>query len=122
MKNLFLIFLFLTGWAACAQGVVVKGNVLDGDFNNEPLAFASIKVKGLGIHAETSLSGNFELELLEGNYDLVIEFIGYEPVEIRNIEVNEEKVILKPVILKARGPEYDLASAFKGMSSSSSDE
>ena len=117
MKNLLLIFLLLTGLGAFAQGVVVNGNVLDGEFNNEPLAFANIKVKGLDISTETSISGKFELRLLEGNYDLIVEFIGYEPVEIRNLEVSREKVSLKPIILSSYQPEYDLASASKGIPS-----
>lgn len=113
MKNFLLILALFTGLGTFAQGVAVKGNVLDGEFNNEPLAFANIKVKGLDISTETSISGNFELELLDGKYDLVIEFIGYAPVEIKNVVVSNEKVILNPVILTSQHPEFDLASASK---------
>lgn len=111
MKNLMLIIVLLTGLGTFAQGVSVQGNVLDGEVNNEPLAFANIKVKGLNIGTETSISGNFELELLEGSYDLVIEFIGYAPVEIRNVVVSNEKVILNPVILSSHQLVFDMASA-----------
>ena len=111
MKNLMLIIVLLTGLGTFAQGVSVQGNVLDGEVNNEPLAFANIKVKGLNIGTETSISGNFELELLEGSYDLVIEFIGYAPVEIRNVVVSKEKVILNPVILSSHQLVFDMASA-----------
>lgn len=117
MKNLLLIIALFTGIGAYSQGVVVNGNVLDGDFNNEPLAFAHVKVKGLDISTETSMSGDFELQLVEGSYDLIVDFIGYDRIEINNIVVSNEKVSLKPVILKSHQSEFDLAAASRDLSS-----
>ena len=84
--------------------------MLDGDYNKEPLAFANVKVKGLDINAETSLEGTFELNLLEGKYTLVIDFIGYAPIEIEELVVSKTDVILNPIVLSGLKPTYDLAS------------
>jgi hypothetical protein len=111
MKMITLVFGLLISGFAFAQGVSVQGSVLDGDFEKEPLAFANVKVKGLDISAETSLDGAFELNLLEGKYTLVIDFIGYAPIEITDVVVSNTKVILNPVVLSTLKRTYDLASA-----------
>lgn len=110
MKILTLVFGLLISSVGFAQGASVQGSVLDGDFNKEPLAFANVKVKGLDINAETSLDGAFELNLLEGKYTLVIDFIGYAPIEIEEVVVSSTDVILNPVVLSTLKRTYDLAS------------
>ncbi len=93
-----------------AQGISVKGNVLDGISDNAPMAFASIKVKDLNINTETDMDGNYALSLLDGNYILIVEFIGYEPITLENIIVENENILLDPVVLMAKRPSYDLAA------------
>ena len=110
MKIRILIFGLLISSVCYAQRISVLGSVLDGDLNKEPLAFANIKVKGLDINTETSLEGLFELNLLEGKYTLVIDFIGYAPIEIEDVVVSSTGVILKPVVLNGSKPNYDVAS------------
>ena len=110
MKIFTLVFGLLISVIGFAQGVSIHGIVLDGDYNKEPLAFANVKVKGLDINAETSLEGTFELNLLEGKYTLVIDFIGYAPIEIEELVVSKTDVILNPIVLSGLKPTYDLAS------------
>jgi len=110
MKIFTLVFGLLISVIGFAQGVSIHGSVLDGDYNKEPLAFANVKVKGLDINAETSLEGTFELNLLEGKYTLVIDFIGYAPIEIEELVVSKTDVILNPIVLSGLKPTYDLAS------------
>ncbi len=110
MKILTLVLGLLVSAIGFAQGVKVQGSVLDGEFNKEPLAFANVKVKGLDINAETSLDGAFELNLLEGKYTLVIDFIGYSSIEIEEVVVLKTDVILNPVVLSTLKRAYDLAS------------
>ena len=110
MKIFTLVFGLLISVISFAQGVSIHGSVLDGDYNKEPLAFANVKVKGLDINAETSLEGTFELNLLEGKYTLVIDFIGYAPIEIEELVVSKTDVILNPIVLSGLKPTYDLAS------------
>jgi hypothetical protein len=110
MKILTLVFGLLISSFAFAQGVSVQGSVLDGDFDKEPMAFANVKVKGLDINAETALDGAFKLNLLAGKYTLVIDFIGYAPMEIADVVVSNTEVILDPVVLSTLKRTYDLAS------------
>lgn len=109
MKLLSLFFILFVTCIGFAQDMQVNGSVLDGDNNKEPLAFANIRVKGLDIDVETSMEGVFELNLLEGNYTFIIDFIGYEPVEIDNVIVSKDHLTLSPVVLSALRPTYDVA-------------
>ena len=111
MKIFTLVFGLLVYSFGFSQVKSIHGSVLDGDYNKEPLAFANVKVKGLDIKVETSLNGAFELKLLEGTYILVIDFIGYVPIEIEEVVVSKTHVILNPVVLSALKPTYDLAAA-----------
>jgi len=104
MKYLGLIlvlFVFNTGFA---QHVIVKGKVFDGAFDKQPLAFASVKVKDLDISVETDFEGYYQLNLLMGRYTLIVDFIGYESIEIEDVIVSDRSVNLSPVLLKATKP------------------
>lgn len=94
-------FLFLAS-VAFSQGVQIRGQVLDAEFNNEPLAFAEVKVKGLELAAITDENGKYLLELTPGTYSLEVGFIGYEtrviPAEIGNCG----EMRLDPVVLEGR--------------------
>lgn len=114
MRKLTLLFVLLISSIGFAQDINVKGTVLDGAYGEEPLAFASVKVKGLDINAETSMDGAFEFRLLEGNYTFIVDFIGYNPVEIEDVVVTNNMVTLNPVVLRALKPGYDLVSAADG--------
>ncbi len=110
MKKITLLLAVLTCSFAMAQGLSVKGNVLDGTSDNAPIAFASVKVKDLNINTETDMDGNYELSLLDGDYILIVEFIGYEPITLENVIVDNEMILLDPVVLMAKRPSYDLAT------------
>lgn len=110
MKNLIVFFGLFVCSLGFAQQRILEGMVLDGAFENEALGFASVSVKGLDISTETSLEGDFSLALVEGNYTLIIDFIGYAPVEIENVVVDANRVSLEPIVLNAIKPSsYDLA-------------
>jgi len=110
MKIFVLILCLLISSAGFAQITSIEGRVLDGDLNREPLAFANISVKGLDINAETSLDGDFELNLLEGKYTLIIDFIGYEVIEIKDVIVSNRDIKLNPVVLNSLKRSHDLVS------------
>lgn len=110
MKILTLFFGLLISTIGFAQTNKIEGSVLDGEFNKEPLAFANITVKGLDINAETSLEGDFRLNLLEGKYTLVIDFIGYEAIEIKDVIVSNSDIKLNPVVMTSLKRSFDLAS------------
>lgn len=110
MKKITLILVFLTCNVALAQGIKVHGNVQDGASDNAPMAFATVKVKGLDISTETDMDGNYELSLLDGNYVLIIDFIGYEDLELEAAVLGNKNVKLNPVIMRSKRPSYDLAT------------
>lgn len=66
----------------------IKGVVLDKEFNNEPLAFATIKVKDTNISVDSELDGTFTLNLEPRSYTITFTFIGYKTIEIKNVIVN----------------------------------
>ena len=113
MKYLLLIiglFVYSTGFS---QDLTINGKVLDGAFDNQPLAFANVKVKDLDISVETDIDGSYQLNLLKGSYTLVVDFIGYESIEIENILVLESSINLSPVFLQATNLETDALLASK---------
>lgn len=63
-----------------AQGVTVKGTVLDE--NKEPLIGATIQVKGENNGVAADLDGNFTLKVKK-NATLVVSYIGYLTQEVR---------------------------------------
>lgn len=102
MKNIFAIVLFFTAQLIFAQQAGVSGQVLDAEYEDQPLAFAEVKVQGLDIVAITDESGYYALELMPGSYTLEVDFIGYETLLISEIEVGNEDQKLNPVVLQAK--------------------
>jgi hypothetical protein len=56
------------------------------------------------------MDGNYELSLLDGNYILIVEFIGYKPIKLENVIVENENILLDPIVLMTKRPSYDLAA------------
>jgi outer membrane receptor protein involved in Fe transport len=94
MKSKFLFIAFLITALSFAQKGTVTGVILDKEFNNEPLAFANIMLKGTTIGTTTDENGKYTLSVSPGNQTLVIGFLGYKTVEIPfSVKANEKKVI-----------------------------
>ena len=74
MKKFTFLFLFLLGFSqihAQLSGVLT-------DSKGEPLAFASIYLKGSTTGTTTNAKGAYSLSLNPGTYDVVFQYIGYE--------------------------------------------
>lgn len=108
MKITIITLFFLIAATAFGQQVELKGQVLDSEFNNEPLAFAHVKVSGLDIEAVSDENGNYKLALTPGSYTLEVEFIGYETQLISDIKVDMSDLELDPVVLGARRMKRDI--------------
>ncbi|MCK9163681.1 MAG: TonB-dependent receptor [Bacteroidales bacterium] len=90
----------------------IEGHVFDAR-TKEPIAYASIGIKGTSIGTVTDRDGNFVLRSLHpGNYTLVITYVGYEKQEkeirvFRNravhahIELKETTVMMDEVVISA---------------------
>lgn len=112
MKNVIAAVLLLITATAFSQQVHLKGQVLDSEFNNEPLAFAKVKVKGLDLEVFSDEKGYYALALTPGSYTLEVEFIGYEPQLISDVIVEAADLELDPVVLGARKMKKDIGVAF----------
>lgn len=102
MKLRYLLLSLFFSVAMFAQNGTVTGTILDKEFNNEPLPFANIVIKGTKQGTSTDENGKYSISLKPGNYTIVIGYLGYETKEIPfTIKANEKKVINH--ILEASG-------------------
>ena len=69
-----------------AKGTII-GTVIDNEFENEPLPFANVYIKGTTIGTTTDFDGNYELTVDQGTYTVVFSFIGYKTVEVPGVTV-----------------------------------
>ncbi len=81
-----LAFLISICLAIALQAGSVHGYIMDE--NGEPLAFAGIYISGTTIGTASNPEGYFELELENGKYELVFQYIGYRQQHIQ-IEVSD---------------------------------
>ncbi len=75
---------FLIPFFAYAQNMgSIAGKLTDKEYNNEPLPFANILIKGTVKGTTTDAYGLYALEDIEpGNYALLFSFVGYETKEL----------------------------------------
>ncbi len=86
----------------------IKGKLLDKEYNNEPLAYANVLVKGTNIGIITDFDGNFIIEKIPvGNYTLIFSFVGYKTIEKDNVPVENNKVTSLEIIMGASASALD---------------
>lgn len=84
--------LLCTSLAAQNTGSIA-GKITDQEFNNEPLPFANILIKGTTTGTTSDFDGLYQIDRLEpGSYTIVFSYLGYETVELPNIQVEAGKV------------------------------
>ncbi|MBD0831492.1 TonB-dependent receptor [Aestuariibaculum sediminum] len=84
MKKFALLLMLLATTITFAQttGSVV-GKLTDKEYNNEPLAFANVIIKGTTTGTTSDFDGLYKLDNMQpGNYTLIFSFVGYETQEI----------------------------------------
>lgn len=84
MKLIIAFSAFLLSLVSFSQAPgSVAGTITDKDFNNEPLAFANVLLKGTEKGGSTDIDGKFDIPNVEpGDYVLIISFLGYETLEL----------------------------------------
>ncbi len=88
-----LFFFFITAVTVAQQSGSVAGKLTDKDYNNEPLPFANVFIKGTTKGVTSDFDGLYSLDNIEpGTYTIVYSFVGYETVEIPNVIVVGDKV------------------------------
>ena len=79
----------------------ISGNVTDMD-TGQPLIGTNIVVVGKAMGAATNVDGQYTIERLQpGEYILEFSYIGYQPKEVQNVEINSDKTLHLDVKLKA---------------------
>jgi outer membrane receptor protein involved in Fe transport len=80
---------------AFSQTGTVSGTILDKEYNDEPLPFANISIKGTSKGSSTDDNGKYSIANIEpGSYTLIIAYVGYETKEIPfTLKAGESKVI-----------------------------
>lgn len=103
-KIIYALLLFVTTVAFSQSKGSISGTVYDKEFNNEPLPFANVFIKGSSIGVTTEFEGTYSLKADPGTYTLVFSFIGYETIEIENVVVKEgEDVVINKTMNASQG-------------------
>lgn len=91
-----LIFLFcLTAFSQSAKKeYTITGKVIDNDLK-VPLEYATISVTNVNDPKDlsggiTDAEGKFSVEVPSGNYNILVEFISYEPKKFNNRQINSD--------------------------------
>ena len=101
MKRFLLICILLVSGVVSAQNTgSVSGKLTDKEFNNEPLAFANVLIKGTTKGTTSDFDGIYSLELLDpGTYTVVFSFVGYKTIEVESLieagKTNEINIVLE---------------------------
>jgi len=86
----------------------ITGTVLDNESTQEPIAFATIKVKETNFTTTSNIDGSFSLNLKSGIYTLIYSFIGYKTIEVKNVKVIPNKALHFNQLLSALTPEMPI--------------
>jgi len=111
-RNLLLlcIILLLANLQGRSQSYKVYGRILNADL--EPLAFATVEVKGFKQGTVSKENGHYELELEPGKFDLLISMLGYK-TQLVSLIIRKES-LEKDIILEAADAATLSAVTIKG--------
>jgi hypothetical protein len=83
---LFLLFLKTSVYASVVSGIVRNED-------GEILPFATIYVREMDFGTTTNLEGFYEVELTEGDYTFLVQYLGYSTLT-RHVQVKEEDLVV----------------------------
>ena len=109
MKNLFKpLILFsltiLTALHVVAQTGKISGTIMDGEFN-EPMAFANILIKNTTKGTTSDFDGKYNIDIEPGLYLVVFSYIGYQTIEISDVNVVADDDVILDVTLNTNSLE-----------------
>ena len=95
MKQILTLIALCFSGFTFAQTGSVTGTLTDKEYNDEPLAFANVIIKGTTKGTTSDFDGKYILENIEpGEYIIQFSFVGYETQEISTTIVADETVTL----------------------------
>ncbi|MGI8634987.1 MAG: DUF5686 and carboxypeptidase regulatory-like domain-containing protein, partial [Segetibacter sp.] len=90
MKTFLLLISILFASASSLAGTV-SGHITDS--KNQPLPYSSVTIRGTLKGTTANNVGNFSITLLEGEYTLVVQHIGFKTIE-RKVAVGKEELVV----------------------------
>tara|TARA_R110002050_G_scaffold108757_3_gene219619 strand:+ start:43991 stop:46759 length:2769 start_codon:yes stop_codon:yes gene_type:complete len=83
-KNILLILLFTSIFSFAQNTGSIVGKLTDKEYNDEPLAFANVLIKGTIKGTTSDIDGLYGFDnLTPGSFTLIFSFVGYETHEIK---------------------------------------
>ena len=77
-----ILILLLTTFSQAQENGSVSGKLIDKEYNNEPLPFANVLIKGTTTGVTSDIDGLYKIENLSpGTYTFQYSFVGYETIE-----------------------------------------
>ncbi len=95
MKKLSLLLVALFASLQLSAQTQLRGTVLDGSMNDEPMIGASIIVKGTTTGGVTDLDGKFSITVPKGHNQIVVSSVGYKTQTINISGKTFIKVVMK---------------------------
>ena len=96
--NLLTVLVCLMTFVSYGQKATISGKILDGAFNNEPLAFASVVLKNTTVGINTDDNGVYTLSINPGTYTLQISYLGYKTTEVPVILKDNQKLVINKIL------------------------
>ena len=108
MKKFILLFtLFVSTFSFAQSTGSIVGKLIDKEYNDEPLAFANVLIKGTTKGTTSDIDGGYSFNNLDpGSYILQFSFVGYETQEI-NVTVTAGKEVELNVTMAASAASLD---------------
>lgn len=86
----------------------INGQLFDAEFNNEPLAFGTVSIKGSVQKTTANLDGTYSFQDIKpGKYVLVYSFVGYKTQE-RTVEVALDKTSTVNITMEMLKPSANI--------------
>jgi hypothetical protein len=101
-KIIFFLFITFCSLTYAQEAGTIRGKILDGELFNEPLLMAAVSLNNTEQATHTNFNGNFEFNgITPGSYQLVVQFLGYEAIELPvNIKAGERVELLETLHAK----------------------
>ena len=96
-RRLFLNVVFMLICMALNAQTAIKGKVLDGSMNGEPMIGASVQVPGTSAGTVTNIDGEFSFTLPQGKSIIQVSMIGFK-TQVINVKERTTQLILKELI------------------------
>ncbi|GAA4279961.1 TonB-dependent receptor [Gaetbulibacter aestuarii] len=106
-KIILLLIVLITSFSFAQSTGSIVGKLIDKEYNNEPLAFANVLIKGTTKGTTSDFDGLYSFEnLTPGAYTLIFSFVGYTTQEIP-VTVTAGKVTEVNVTMSASAASLD---------------